>query len=152
RSCASFRALYLKAGLPDAAFKAFRVALQAMHETGFAGDAIGASALKRRMIERVLTQYEGMADGEVDFLFAMLRRLAAEAARDDGCSWIATEASPAISAQPSCTSAARNFSTRIASCSAISMPVAPPASRTFSRTTARIASTLRSTMASGIRC
>ncbi|MCC6946457.1 MAG: DUF2336 domain-containing protein [Bradyrhizobiaceae bacterium] len=83
RSGAGFRALYQKAGLPDAAFTAFRVALQAMHETGFAGDALGASMLKRRMIERVLTQYEGAAEGEVDFLFAMLRRLAAEAARDE---------------------------------------------------------------------
>jgi uncharacterized protein (DUF2336 family) len=82
RSGQGFRALYEKAGLPDTAFGAFHAAMHVVHETGFVGDAIGVSMVKRRMIERVLTQYEG-DEGEVDFLFAMLRRLAAEAARDE---------------------------------------------------------------------
>jgi uncharacterized protein (DUF2336 family) len=83
RSSYGFRALYEKAGLPATAFGAFHAALQVVHETGFVSDAIGASMLKRRMIERVLTHYEGDADSEIDFLFAMLRKLAAEAARDE---------------------------------------------------------------------
>ena len=32
-----------------------------------------------RMVERVLTLYDGAEDGEIDYLFAMLRRFAAEA-------------------------------------------------------------------------
>ena len=36
----------------------------------------------RRMIERILTRYQNFAPGEVDDLMAMLRRLAAEAARE----------------------------------------------------------------------
>jgi uncharacterized protein (DUF2336 family) len=83
RSGHGFRALYEKAGLPSSAFRAFDAALQVIHETGFVSDGIGASLLKRRMIERVLTCYEGSDDGDVDFLFAMLRKLAAEAARDE---------------------------------------------------------------------
>lgn len=78
-----FRALYDKAGLPDAAFAAFRAALEALHEIGFTEDTIGAASLKRRMIERVLTIYPGTNDGELDYLFAMLRRFAAEAEREE---------------------------------------------------------------------
>ena len=78
-----FRALYQRAGLPEAAFGAFRAALEALHEIGFADDALGAAMLKRRMVERVLTLYAGSNDGEIDYLFAMLRRFAAEAAREE---------------------------------------------------------------------
>lgn len=83
RHAHGFRALYQRAGLPDAAFGAFRAALEALHEVGFADDALGAAMLKRRMVERVLTLYAGTNDGEIDYLFAMLRRFAAEAAREE---------------------------------------------------------------------
>jgi uncharacterized protein (DUF2336 family) len=78
-----FRALYDRAGLPETAFGAFRAALEALHEIGFAGDGLGAANLKRRMVERVLTIYAGADEGEIDYLFAMLRRFAAEAAREE---------------------------------------------------------------------
>ncbi len=78
-----FRALYDRAGLPDAAFAAFRAALEALHEIGFVGDGLGAANLKRRMVERVLTIYAGSDEGEIDYLFAMLRRFAAEASREE---------------------------------------------------------------------
>jgi uncharacterized protein (DUF2336 family) len=78
-----FRALYERAGLPPAAFGAFRAALEVIHETGFASDSYGAALLRRRMVERVLTRYEGAAPGELDHLLAMLRRFAAEAAREE---------------------------------------------------------------------
>jgi len=78
-----FRALYDRAGLPDAAFGAFRAAIEALHEIGFAGDGLGAANLKRRMVERVLTLYAESGEGEIDYLFAMLRRFAAEAAREE---------------------------------------------------------------------
>jgi uncharacterized protein (DUF2336 family) len=78
-----FRALYDRAGLPQGAFSAFRAALEALHEIGFAGDGLGAANLKRRMVERVLTIYTGADEGEIDYLFAMLRRFAAEASREE---------------------------------------------------------------------
>ena len=83
RHAHGFRALYQRAGLPEAAFGAFRAALEALHEIGFADDALGAAMLKRGMVERVLTLYAGSNDGEIDYLFAMLRRFAAEAAREE---------------------------------------------------------------------
>jgi uncharacterized protein (DUF2336 family) len=83
RHAHGFRALYQRAGLPEGAFGAFRAAIEASHEIGFADDALGAVTLKRRMVERVLTLYTGAEDGEIDYLFAMLRRFAAEAAREE---------------------------------------------------------------------
>jgi uncharacterized protein (DUF2336 family) len=83
RHAHGFRALYQRAGLPEGAFGAFRAALEASHEIGFTDDALGAATLKRRMVERVLTLYAGTNDGEIDYLFAMLRRFAAEAAREE---------------------------------------------------------------------
>jgi uncharacterized protein (DUF2336 family) len=78
-----FPALYKRSGLPESAFNAFRAAMQVLHETGFVEDAYGSAVLKRRMVERVITLYEGEVDGEIDHLFAMLRRFAAEAAREE---------------------------------------------------------------------
>lgn len=77
-----FRALYNKAGLPASVFPAFREALGAMHEDGFQGDDAGVSHLKRRMIERVLTR---CAEDtlEVEPLMTLLRRFAADAAREE---------------------------------------------------------------------
>jgi uncharacterized protein (DUF2336 family) len=82
RRAAAFRALYDKAGLPASAYSAFRAALDALHETGFVGELGGATRLRRRMVERVLTL---CADepAEVDPLFTLLRRFATEATRDE---------------------------------------------------------------------
>ena len=77
------RALYDKAGLPAAAYPAVRAALEAMHETGFASEPGGVSRLKRRMIERVLTQCAEGASSEVEPLLTLLRRFATEAAREE---------------------------------------------------------------------
>ncbi len=78
-----FRALYDKAGLPAATYPVFREALDAMREDGFQGEPGGASRLKRRIIERVLTRCEGEALGDVQPLLTLLRRFAAEAAREE---------------------------------------------------------------------
>ncbi len=78
-----FRALYDKAGLPASTFPAFREAIAAMHEEGFIGDAVGATRLKRRMVERVLTRCESMSLGDVEPLMTLLRRFATEAAREE---------------------------------------------------------------------
>jgi hypothetical protein len=83
RGSSSFRAVYQKAGLPDAAYPAFREAIATMNEDGFIGDSAGAARLKRRMIERVLTRCAGDEIGDVEPLMTLLRRFAAEAAREE---------------------------------------------------------------------
>jgi uncharacterized protein (DUF2336 family) len=83
RGSSGFRAIYEKAGLPDAAYPAFREAIATMNEDGFAGDAGGAARLKRRMIERVLTRCASDELGDVEPMMTLLRRFAAEAAREE---------------------------------------------------------------------
>ena len=83
RRGAGFRALYQKAGLPASTFPAFREALDAMREEGFLSEPGGASRLKRRMIERVLTRCESEALDDIEPLLTLLRRYAAEAAREE---------------------------------------------------------------------
>jgi uncharacterized protein (DUF2336 family) len=83
----SFRALYDRAGLPSSIFPAFREAIDAMREDGFVLEPGGASRLKRRIIERVLTRCESGAFDQVEPLLTLLRRYAAEAARDEARSF-----------------------------------------------------------------
>jgi uncharacterized protein (DUF2336 family) len=83
RRGAAFQALYSKAGLPASAYPAFRAAVDAMHESGFVTEAGGATRLKRRMIERVLTSCERDDSGEMAPLMMLLRRFATEATRDE---------------------------------------------------------------------
>jgi uncharacterized protein (DUF2336 family) len=83
RRGSGFRALYDKAGLPATAYPAFRAAIEAMREDGFQGQPGGASRLKRRMIERVLTSCAKNALDDVEPLLTLLRRFAAEAAREE---------------------------------------------------------------------
>lgn len=83
RRLAGFEALYDKAGLPRKAFPAFQAALDAMAEQGSPGDAASEARLSRRMTERVLTAVEGFDAPEMRQLLLMLRRFAAEAARDE---------------------------------------------------------------------
>jgi uncharacterized protein (DUF2336 family) len=83
RRGAGFRALYDKAGLPASTFPAFREALEAMREEGFMFEPGNASRLKRRIIERTLTRCESEAPDEIEPLLTLLRRYAAEAAREE---------------------------------------------------------------------
>src|ERR1043166_1119865 len=80
---AGLRALYERTGLPASPFPAVQGALDAMHETGFLGDPAGASRLKRRMIERVLTACEDHPSADIEPLLMLLRRFATEAAREE---------------------------------------------------------------------
>src|SRR6185437_16135487 len=82
RGGASVNALLIRAGLPESTFAAFRVALEASHEMGFAGSASEAARLRRRMVERVLTHCE--TDGQsTEPLLILLRRFATESAREE---------------------------------------------------------------------
>ena len=92
---ASFRALYQKARLPASIYPAFREAVEVMRLTGFVGDAGGATRLKRRMIERVLTRCADAKPADIAPLLTLLRRFATEAAREEArlfCDEIAAEA------------------------------------------------------------
>ena len=81
KNLAGFRALYLKAELPEVAYPAFRAALAALREGVLVGETGGASRLKRRMVERVLDLCAAEPCDTV--LFALLRRFAVEAAREE---------------------------------------------------------------------
>ena len=80
---AGFRAVYDKAGLPASTWPAFRAAIEAMREASPFAEPGGASRLKRRMIERVLTGCEKAEIGEIEPLLTLLRRFATEAAREE---------------------------------------------------------------------
>jgi uncharacterized protein (DUF2336 family) len=80
---AGLRALFDQAGLPPSTYPAFKEAIEAMREGGFIGEPGGATRLRRRMIERVLTRCEKEALGELAPLLTLLRRFAAEAAREE---------------------------------------------------------------------
>ncbi|MBN8981012.1 MAG: DUF2336 domain-containing protein [Rhizobiales bacterium] len=81
RSAVSINALLAKAGMPESTYPAFRAALEAAHEIGFVGTIDSATRLRRRMVERVLTQCEqGPA---AQSLLILLRRFATESAREE---------------------------------------------------------------------
>jgi uncharacterized protein (DUF2336 family) len=97
-----FRALYDKAGLPASIYPAFREAVEAMREESFQGERDGASRLKRRIIERVLTRCEAVVLGEIEPLLTLLRRFAAEAAREEArtfCEGLVAEVAPPLAAE-----------------------------------------------------
>ena len=82
RRAGGFKAVYERAGLPASVYPAFRAAIEAMHDDGFAEPG-GATRLKRRMVERVLTSCAGLPAGDVEPLMMLLRRYATEAAREE---------------------------------------------------------------------
>jgi uncharacterized protein (DUF2336 family) len=100
---AGFRAVFDKAGLPGSTWPAFRAAVEAMRETGFHAEPGGASRLKRRMVERVLTGCERGEIGEVEPLLTLLRRFATEAAREEArryCAELVADDAAAFDAEP----------------------------------------------------
>ena len=75
-----------------------------MREDGFQGARDGASRLKRRIIERVLTRCEAEVLGEIEPLLTLLRRFAAEAAREEArafCDELVAEGARPIDAERS---------------------------------------------------
>ena len=79
---ASLNALLTRAGLPESTFPAFRAALEARDQIGFVGSVGGATRLRRRMVERVLTICETDAVSSEPLLI-LLRRFATESAREE---------------------------------------------------------------------
>ncbi len=66
------RAIYDRTGFPEVLYPAFRVALDVYHETELDGHDHDQERFERRMLERILTQYEGIAADDLEF---MLERL-----------------------------------------------------------------------------
>jgi uncharacterized protein (DUF2336 family) len=83
RGTAGLRALFDKAGLPPSTYPAFKEAIEAIREGELLGEPGGASRLRRRMIERVLTRCEDESVDELAPLLTLLRRFATEAAREE---------------------------------------------------------------------
>ena len=83
RSVSGFKALYGKAGLPDAAYPAFREAIIAMREGLLVGEQSDTARLKRRIVDYVLERCSEDAQGELVPLITALQRFAVEAARDE---------------------------------------------------------------------
>ncbi len=79
----AFRALCKKAGLPEAAWPAFEIAVDTWHQTAHE-DQTHEKRFARKMVERILTRYEKLfSDQQLDSLLVLLRRLATEIARED---------------------------------------------------------------------
>ncbi len=78
-----FRAIYTKAGLPDAAYPAFREAIAALRDGILVGETGGVARLKRRMVEHVLQACVAERRDDMASLLALLRRFAVEAAREE---------------------------------------------------------------------
>ena len=107
RGGASLSALLTRAGLPESTFPAFRAALEARDEIGFVGTVGGATRLRRRMVERVLTVCETAPTEVSEPLLILLRRFATESAREEArvfCDELVAEAAaePALEEAPVC--------------------------------------------------
>jgi uncharacterized protein (DUF2336 family) len=86
RRSASLRALYERAGLPASTYAAFHEAVEAMNDIGPIGPMEaqdGSVRLRRRVVERVLARCADGSIGDVEPLLTLLRRFAAEAAREE---------------------------------------------------------------------
>lgn len=82
RSGRGLKALYRKAGMPFSLQPAFAAAVAALNEVGFRR-ASGVSGIDREILRHVLTACEALEGPEGDALVGLLRRLDAEAAREE---------------------------------------------------------------------
>jgi uncharacterized protein (DUF2336 family) len=73
--------VYLRAGLPDALFSAFRAAIDVAAETDYDGGANDRARYIERMLERILTQFEDpserLGEDDIEYLINKLQELAA---------------------------------------------------------------------------
>jgi uncharacterized protein (DUF2336 family) len=76
------RAAYGKAGLPPLAFDAFAAALDTWRQAAGDGGPKDKYRFTMQMVDAVIARYANITDGEMNDLTAMLRRFAADQARD----------------------------------------------------------------------
>jgi uncharacterized protein (DUF2336 family) len=65
--------LYGKSGFSKELFPAFRVALEVARETPFDGGDNDRERHRRRMLERILTQFEALGAEDLDYLLAKMQ-------------------------------------------------------------------------------
>src|SRR5262245_12607383 len=83
RRSAGLRALYERAGLRASTYAAFHEAVEAMNDIGPMEGQDGSVRLRRRVVERVLARCADGSIGDIEPLLTLLRRFAAEAAREE---------------------------------------------------------------------
>jgi len=66
------KSVYERAHMPAALLPACRIAVDVAHETPFDGEEGDRERHRRRMIERILTQYEDLASDDLDYLLVKL--------------------------------------------------------------------------------
>jgi uncharacterized protein (DUF2336 family) len=76
------RAVYTRAGLPPLAFEAFAAALETARRITAEGAPTDRYRFTRDMVDAVLARYRDITDGEMNELTTMLRRFAADQARE----------------------------------------------------------------------
>jgi len=79
---AALRAIYAKAGLPPLAFDAFAAALETWRRIAEEEAAPDRYRFTRQIVDAVLARYASITEGEANELAAMLRRFAADQARE----------------------------------------------------------------------
>ncbi len=70
------KAIYKKCAFPEVLFPAFRVAVDVFHEAG-PNAPKDRDSFTRRIVERILSQYQQMEVGDLDFLLSKLAKLQA---------------------------------------------------------------------------
>jgi uncharacterized protein (DUF2336 family) len=83
-------ALYGKASLPKSAHEALTAAVEACRTVESDGGPADRYRFSRYMVDNVLARYAEITDGELNELMTMLRRFAADQARDAARSYAAT--------------------------------------------------------------
>ncbi len=78
----NFHAIYERAGLPQAAYRAFFIALDVYKQIAEPGYARDPVAFRQRMLDTVIEHYSRQATLIGDKIIVFLHRLAAEASRD----------------------------------------------------------------------
>jgi uncharacterized protein (DUF2336 family) len=113
----ALHALYRRAAMPDRAWPAFHAAIEVHRELfaetgGYDGRPGDRARFSRRLVERVLTRFTAFDRRDTDDLLVLLRRYAADAARDHvravmaerladvGRALAAPVAEPAVDAEP----------------------------------------------------
>jgi len=71
------RAIYERAGLPQRLYPVFRAGIDMVHEMDFDDGHLDRERFSRRLIERVLTRFQGLPKEELDYLLARLDGLSA---------------------------------------------------------------------------
>lgn len=69
------KSVYERAGLPSTLLPAVRIAIEVIDETDFDGGDHDRERHRRRVIERILTQYEDLAAEDLDYLLSKLSDL-----------------------------------------------------------------------------